>query len=176
MGVFIDVESMSSILGYTLPTTAVLACLGFAVFGVGVEMAGITVSKTIVKWFRGKELALAMGLEMAIARLGVFAVMWLSPIFANNGSNVPAEWTTANAFLWGLVFLTIGFLTFLIYTFMDVKLDKELGVGQGEVNSEDEFKVSDLKKIFTNPGFLAIAGLCVLFYSAIFPFQRKLLS
>ncbi|HML86053.1 MAG TPA: MFS transporter, partial [Bacteroidales bacterium] len=81
---FIDVESMSSILGYTLPTTAVLACLGFAVFGVGVEMAGITVSKTIVKWFRGKELALAMGLEMAIARLGVFAVMWLSPIFANN--------------------------------------------------------------------------------------------
>ncbi|HML86608.1 MAG TPA: MFS transporter, partial [Bacteroidales bacterium] len=83
-----------------------------------------------------------------------------------------AEWTTANAFLWGLVFLTIGFLTFLIYTFMDVKLDKELGVGEGVVNSEDEFKVSDLKKIFTNPGFLAIAGLCVLFYSAIFPFQR----
>mgnify|MGYP000843938178 FL=1 len=168
----VNVESVTSILGYTLPTTAFLACLGFAVFGVGVEMAGITVSKTIVKWFRGKELALAMGLEMAIARLGVFAVMWLSPIFANNGSSVPGEWTTANAFLWGLVFLTIGFLTFLIYTFMDVKLDKELGAAKGEASSEDEFKVSDLGKIFTNPGFLAIAGLCVLFYSAIFPFQR----
>ncbi|MBK7172546.1 MAG: MFS transporter [Bacteroidales bacterium] len=169
---FIDPSSMSSVLGYELPTTAVWACVGFAVFGVGVEMAGITVSKTIVKWFRGKELALAMGLEMAIARLGVFAVMWLSPIFANNGDNVPpSEWTTANAYLWGMIFLIIGLLTFLIYTVMDVKLEKQLGVSK-DAGGEEEFKVSDLKKIFTNPGFLAIAGLCVLFYSAIFPFQR----
>lgn len=138
---------------------------GFAVFGVGVEMVCIVCLKTIVKWFRGKELALAMGLEMAIARLGVFAVMWLSPIFANNGSNVPAEWTTANAFYGVWFFLTIGFLTFLIYTFMDVKLDKELGVGQGEVNSEDEFKVSDLKKIFTNRSFCISRTLCSLLFS-----------
>ena len=169
---FVDPASMSSVFGYELPTTAVWACVGFAIFGVGVEMAGITVSKTIVKWFRGKELALAMGLEMAIARLGVFAVMWLSPIFANNGDTVPpSEWTTADAFLWGMIFLIIGFLTFFIYTFMDVKLDKQVGVTK-ENSSEEEFKVKDLKKIFTNPGFLAIAGLCVLFYSAIFPFQR----
>ncbi len=169
---FVDPASMSSVFGYELPTTAVWACVGFAIFGVGVEMAGITVSKTIVKWFRGKELALAMGLEMAIARLGVFAVMWLSPIFANNGDAVPpSEWTTADAFLWGMIFLIIGFLTFFIYTFMDVKLDKQVGVTK-ENSSEEEFKVKDLKKIFTNPGFLAIAGLCVLFYSAIFPFQR----
>ena len=97
--------------------------------------------------------------------------MWLSPIFANNGSQNPAEWTTSNAFLWGMVFLIIGLLLFLIYTFMDVKLDKEIGASKSE-GGEDEFKVSDLGKILKNPGFLAIAGLCVLFYSAIFPFQR----
>jgi len=168
---FVDTTTMMNVFGYDLPTTAFFACLGFAVFGVGVEMAGITVSKTIVKWFKGKELALAMGLEMAIARLGVFAVMNLSPIFANNSATNPSEWTTSNAFLWGLIFLTIGFLTFLIYVFMDVKLDKQLGA-DATLEPEEEFKISDIGKIFKNPGFLAIAGLCVLFYSAIFPFQR----
>jgi MFS family permease len=147
-----------------IPASAKLAFFGFSIFGIGVEMAGITVSKTIVKWFKGREMALAMGLEMAVARLGVFAVFRLTPIFAENGG-------PSNSVLWGLVFLCIGFLTFFIYTFMDFKLDKQMGV-TNDVAPEDEFKISDLKKIFTNPGFLAIAGLCVLFYSAIFPFQQ----
>jgi MFS family permease len=147
-----------------IPASAKLAFFGFSIFGVGVEMAGITVSKTIVKWFKGREMALAMGLEMAVARLGVFAVFRLTPIFAENGG-------PSNSVFWGLIFLCIGFLTFFIYTFMDYKLDKQMGV-TNEVAPEDEFKLSDLKKIFTNPGFLAIAGLCVLFYSAIFPFQK----
>lgn len=147
-----------------IPASAKLAFFGFAIFGIGVEMAGITVSKTIVKWFKGREMALAMGLEMAVARLGVFAVFRLTPIFAENGG-------VSNSVFWGLVFLCIGFITFFIYTFMDYKLDKQMGV-TNEVAPEDEFKLSDLKKIFTNPGFLAIAGLCVLFYSAIFPFQK----
>jgi len=147
-----------------IPASAKLAFFGFSIFGVGVEMAGITVSKTIVKWFKGREMALAMGLEMAVARLGVFAVFRLTPIFAENGG-------PSNSVFWGLIFLCIGFITFFIYTFMDYKLDKQMGV-TNEVAPEDEFKLSDLKKIFTNPGFLAIAGLCVLFYSAIFPFQK----
>ncbi|MGE0088264.1 MAG: nitrate/nitrite transporter [Bacteroidales bacterium] len=149
----------------SVPSTAKLAFVGFAIFGIGVEMAGITVSKTIVKWFKGKEMALAMGLEMAVARLGVFAVFQLSPIFAERGG-------VSNSVLWGLVFLCIGFITFFIYTFMDVALDKQTGDDVKITSPEDEFKVSDLKKIFTNPGFLTIAGLCVLFYSAIFPFQK----
>ncbi|HOI87060.1 MAG TPA: MFS transporter [Lentimicrobium sp.] len=148
-----------------VPSSAKLAFFGFAIFGIGVEMAGITVSKTIVKWFKGKEMALAMGLEMAIARLGVFAVFRLTPIFAENGG-------VSNSVLWGLAFLCIGFIFFFIYTFMDRKLDKQMGVSAGSTNPEDEFKISDLGKIFSNPGFLAIAGLCVLFYSAIFPFQK----
>ncbi len=157
-------NSLGSFITY-IPATAKLAFIGFAIFGVGVEMAGITVSKTIVKWFRGKEMALAMGLEMAVARLGVFAVFRLTPIFAESGG-------VANSVRMGVAFLCIGFLTFLIYTFMDRKLDKQLGEQSAGAEPEEEFKISDLKKIFTNPGFLAIAGLCVLFYSAIFPFQK----
>jgi hypothetical protein len=147
-----------------IPATAKLAFVGFSIFGVGVEMAGITVSKTIVKWFKGKEMALAMGLEMAVARLGVFAVFQLTPIFAENGG-------VSNSVFMGLAFLCIGFITFFAYTFMDRKLDKQTGES-GIASPEDEFKISDIGKIFTNPGFLAIAGLCVLFYSAIFPFQK----
>jgi len=100
---------------------------------------------------------------MAIARLGVFAVFQLSPIFAKEGG-------VSNSVFFGVLFLIVGFLTFLIYTFMDKKLDKE--TGGIELAPEDEFKISDLGKILSNPGFLAIAGLCVLFYSAIFPFQK----
>jgi hypothetical protein len=147
-----------------IPASAKLAFVGFSIFGVGVEMAGITVSKTIVKWFKGKEMALAMGLEMAVARLGVFAVFQLTPIFAENGG-------VSNSVFMGLSFLCIGFITFFVYTFMDRKLDKQTGES-GIASPEDEFKISDIGKIFTNPGFLAIAGLCVLFYSAIFPFQK----
>jgi len=156
--------SLNSFITY-IPASAKLAMVGFSIFGIGVEMAGITVSKTIVKWFKGKEMALAMGLEMAVARLGVFAVFRLTPIFAENGG-------PSNSVFMGLAFLCIGFLTFFIYTFMDRKLDKQLGIQNAGSEPEEEFKVSDLKKIFTNPGFLAIAGLCVLFYSAIFPFQK----
>ncbi|NLX27369.1 MAG: major facilitator superfamily domain-containing protein 1 [Bacteroidales bacterium] len=148
-----------------VPASAKLAFVGFAIFGVGIEMAGITVSKTIVKWFKGKELALAMGLEMAIARLGVFAVFRLTPIFAENGG-------PSNSVFWGLLFLCIGFLTFLIFTFMDARLDKQIGANNVGEEPEEAFRISDLKKIITNPGFLAISGLCVLFYAAIFPFQK----
>lgn len=168
---FIDHSAVSSVFGWELPTTAMVAFIGFAIFGVGVEMAGITVSKTIVKWFKGKEMALAMGLEMAVARLGVFAVFRLSPIFANASSENPAEWDAPNSVFMGMAFLCIGFLSFLTYVFIDKKLDKQLG-DDAKLAPEDEFKFSDLGKIFTNPGFLAIASLCVLFYSAIFPFQK----
>lgn len=147
-----------------VPSSAKLAFFGFAIFGIGVEMAGITVSKTIVKWFKGRELALAMGLEMAVARLGVFAVFRLSPIFAENGG-------ASNAIFWGVAFLCVGFITFFIYTFMDARFDKEAG-NMENTEPEEAFRVSDLWLILKNPGFLAIAGLCVLFYSAIFPFQK----
>ena len=153
-----------------LPGSAKMACLGFMIFGCGCEMAGTTVSKAIAKWFKGKEMALAMGLEMAIARLGVFAVMWISPMIAGkfNGSVVaPVGFCTA--------LLVVGLLFFLIFTFMDKKFDSQLmeaGLLTAEKSPEDEFHISDLGKIFSSKMFWIVALLCVLYYSAIFPFQR----
>lgn len=150
----------------SFPANAKLASAGFAIFGCGVEMAGITVSKAIVKWFTGKELALAMGLEMAIARLGVFAVFRLSPYLANLGTE---DVVRPVAVVCGL--LCIGLISFIVYSFMDKELDKQLGESRSE-EPEDPFKVSDIKILFTNKTFLIVASLCVLYYSAIFPFQK----
>jgi MFS family permease len=150
------------------PASAKVACVGFAIFGCGVEMAGITVSKGIVKWFAGKELALAMGLEMAIARLGVFSVFRLSPYLAAKGGITLSVGV-------GTLLLLIGLLSFSVYFFFDKKLDSQifrLKSAAKTAEAEEEFKVSDLKAIFTSRTFMMVALLCVLFYSAIFPFQK----
>lgn len=152
----------------SMPASAKLAALGYAIFGIGVEMVGITVSKTIVKWFRGKELALAMGMEMAIARMGASVAFWLSPQFAK----ISATPQVVNSVYIGVALLAVGFLTFLTYTFLDKKIDKQLGVDERGNSSTDEFKVSDIGKILRNPGFITIAALCVLFYSGVFPFLK----
>lgn len=149
----------------SMPGSAKLASLGFMIFGCGCEMAGITVSKAIAKWFEGKEMALAMGLEMAIARLGVFAVLSASPRLAAQFGGIEAP------ILFCVVLLLIGLINFIVFSIMDVKLDKQKGVVAGGESGE-EFKVSDLKKIFTSKMFWFVALLCVLYYSAIFPFQR----
>jgi nitrate/nitrite transporter NarK len=148
----------------TLPASAKMASVGFMIFGCGVEMAGVTVSKGIVKWFKGKELALAMGIEMAIARLGVFAVFRISPRIAESMGNVSAP------VLLTMVLLLIGLLAFSVYFFFDKKLEQQMGL-QGD-EPEEEFKISDLGKLFTSKAFLIVSGLCVLYYSAIFPFQK----
>lgn len=151
-----------------LPGNAKLACLGFMIFGCGCEMAGITVSRAIAKWFAGKEMALAMGLEMAIARLGVFAVFWISPVIANSslfGGGVPASVAFCT------VLLLIGLINFLVFSVMDSRLDAQAGKSE-EGASDEEFKFSDMGKIFSSKMFWIVALLCVLYYSAIFPFQR----
>lgn len=147
----------------SFPASAKLASVGFMIFGCGVEMAGVTVSKAIVKWFTGKELALAMGLEMAIARLGVFAVFRMSPWLAESGA------VTKPVAICCLLLL-IGLINFIVFTFMDKKLDKQLDALQTE--EEEPFRISDIGKLFTSKTFLIVSMLCVLYYSAIFPFQK----
>ena len=153
-----------------MPASAKMASLGFMIFGCGCEMEGPNVSKILAKWFKGKEMALAMGLEMAIARLGVFAVMWISPIIANKfGGSVVAPLGFCGALL------VIGLINFIIFGVMDTKFDKDLvaaGLATEEKSPEDEFHVSDLGAIFKSKMFWIVAMLCVLYYSAIFPFQR----
>lgn len=151
-----------------MPGSAKLAAFGFTIFGCGCEMAGITVSKAIAKWFKGKEMALAMGVEMAIARLGVFAVLSLSPRVADwMGGNNPSV-VAPVAFC--TVLLLIGLISYSVFTIMDTRLDRQTQSGDEE--GEEEFKLSDVKNLLTSRLFWIIALLCVLYYSAIFPFQR----
>lgn len=146
-----------------MPASAKLSAIGFMIFGCGAEMAGITVSRGIVKWFKGKEMALAMGIEMAIARVGVAVVVVASPALA---AIKPISVSRPVAF--ELVLLCIGLICFIVYGFMDKKLDAQ-GV---EEEKDDPFKVSDISKILSLKVFWLVALLCVLYYSAIFPFQK----
>lgn len=147
-----------------------MAGLGFAVFGVGVEVAGITVSKIIVKWFKGKEMALAMGLEMATARIGTGLAIGTSLPVANAFNDV------SKPLLFGLVMAAIGLIAFIIYVFQDKKLDASEAAANEANNTpaeeEESFKIRDIFKIITNKAWWYIALLCVLFYSAVFPFLK----
>ena len=148
-----------------MPASAKLAAIGFMIFGCGVEMAGITVSRGIVKWFKGREMALAMGSEMALARLGVATCMIFSPMFANWGGKVDVS----RAVAFGVVLLCIALIMFVVYFFMDKKLDSQTGEAE---EKDDPFKISDIGRILSSWGFWLVALLCVLYYSAIFPFQK----
>ena len=150
------------IFGY--PVQVILATLGFAIFGMGAEITGITVTKVIAKWFTGHELALAMGLQVAMARIGTAAALACSLPFANAMGNVSAP------VLLGAALLCVGVVSFLVYCVMDRKFDASVATDEG--TSEEGFSFGDLKLIFTNKGFWLIAILCVLFYSGVFPFLK----
>jgi hypothetical protein len=157
----------------SMPASAKVAAIGYGIFGIGVEMAGITTSRTVVKWFKGKELALAMGMQLATARLGASIAFFFSADIA--GEKVVDGIRTGNVLnpvYLGVALVSIGFLTFLMYTFMDKKLDKQTGQTGPGADPTEEFHLSDLKKIITNRGFLLISFLCVLFYSGVFPFLK----
>jgi MFS family permease len=150
-----------------MPASAKLASVGFMVFGCGVEMAGITVSRGIVKWFKGREMALAMGSEMALARLGVATCMIFSPMFAK--ANIFGGANVSHSVAFGVILLMIALIMFIVYFFMDKKLDAQTGEAE---EKDDPFRLKDLKGILSSWGFWLVALLCVLYYSAIFPFQK----
>ena len=156
----------SVILG--IKAQVLIAGLGFAIFGVGVEVAGISVSKIIVKWFKGKELALAMGLEMATARLGTALALSTSVPIAAAFGKVSAPVLVC------LIMLVIGMISFLVYTVMDRKLElSEAEEASGDLaEAEESFRFSDILFIIRNKGWWLIAILCVLFYSSVFPFLK----
>ena len=148
-----------------MPASAKFAACGFMIFGCGCEMAGITVSRGIVKWFKGREMALAMGSEMALARLGVATCMIFSPFFARLGGEISVTRSVA----FGVVLMCIALIMTIVYFFMDQKLDSQTGEAE---EKDDPFKISDIGTILSDSGFWIVALLCVLYYSAIFPFQK----
>lgn len=161
-------EARVMFLGADVTKQVLYASLGYALFGVGVEIAGITVSKIIAKWFKGKELALAMGLEMACARIGTGLAIGLTPVlaiaFAVDG--VPS---ISMPILLGLMLLIIGLISFIVFAVMDKKRDQE---DADTLEEEEPFRVKDILTIISLKGFWYLAALCVLFYSAVFPFLK----
>ena len=149
----------------TIKRQVVLAALGFAFFGIGYEMCGITVSKAIVRWFSGKEMALAMGLQVAMARLGTALALGFSPIIALN-------WGLPRPILIGVFCVGVGLIAYLYYCTMDRRLDKDKGVETQNLASQDDekFHFSDMKLTVKNPGFWLITLLCLFYYSALYPF------
>jgi len=163
-GGFSTVEEINFLGLFKIKEQVFFAALGFSIFGVGVEYAGITVSKSVAKWFKGKEIALAMGMQVAIARLGSFAPLAFGAYFAST-QGVPFT------ILVVVMFLILGLIGFFYYNIMDKKLDKQIGE-QEEQSADDEFKLSDIKVVTSNRGFWLVALLCVLFYGAVFPFYK----
>ena len=153
--------------GTYLPTSAAWASLGFAIFGVGYEMTGITVSKAMVRWFTGHELALAMGIQLAMARLGTAAALSISAPIARH-------FTLSTPLLVALAFLIIGLLSFLVFCIMDLRLDKseEKRIKSYDNADDEKFRFSDIIVTLRNPGFWLITIFCVLFYSAVSPFLK----
>lgn len=137
--------------------------LGFAVFGVGTEAIGITISKAVVRWFKGKEMALAMGMQMSIARLGTALAIGISIPLA-------LKFSITAPILFALIVMILGVVSFILFSILDIKLDKSENIKEEVVNPDDEFKIKDILSIIGNLGFWYIAILCVLFYSAVFPF------
>jgi MFS family permease len=141
-----------------------IASIGYATFGMGIELCGITASKVIVRWFRGYEMALAMGLQVAVARIGTGLALGISAPIAK-------AFSVSTPILVGTFTLALGLMTFLIYCAMDRRLDaSEPAVEDG--GDEDKFRLSDIGSILSNRGFWYIAFLCALFYSAVFPFLK----
>lgn len=155
-------EFEGEMFGYQMQV--IIACVGFATYGVGCEIAGITVSKVIVKWFTGHELALAMGAQVALARLGTAAALSFALPFAKAMGGVSASIAL------GAAMLCIGMIAFIVYNVMDKKEDTaSMAVAE---EAEEGFKFSDLKILFTNKGFWYITLLCLMFYAGVFPFLK----
>ena len=162
--------TLSSVVILGLNAQLFWACIGFAIFAVGVEVAGITVSKIIVKWFKGKELATAMGMQVAMARIGTAIALGFSVPIARATGIIDVS----RPLLVALIALCIGLIVFIVYNLLDIKLDKSEATANelNEADEEEDFKLSDIGKILNNKGWWYIAILCVLFYSAVFPFLK----
>ena len=146
------------------PKSALMAGLGFGVFGVGCEMFGIAANKAVVRWFKGKEMALAIGLNTSTGRIGTALAMFTPLPLYKLTKDISAP------VLVSILLLCIGLLIFIFFTVLDKRLDKE--ESDAGVAPDEEFKFTDIKEIANNRAFWYIAILCVLFYSAVFPFIK----
>ena len=163
--------------GLTPNSSLTIAYIGCMLFGLGSEIAGVAVTRSIAKWFKGKNVALAMGLQLAIARIGTGLAMLLSPVLVLKNHVEGTMFTlseTNKPAIVGLSLLFIGMILWAIFVAMDAKYDRQEGIvsQRGEVKEEDKFKFSDIFKVLGNPRFIMIALLCVFFYCCVISFKK----
>ena len=163
--------------GLTPNSSLTIAYIGCMIFGLGSEIAGVAVTRSIAKWFKGKNVALAMGLQLAIARIGTGLAMLLSPVLVLKNHMEGTVYTlseTNKPAIVGLSLLFIGMILWAIFVAMDAKYDRQEGIvsQRGEVKEEDKFKFSDIFKVLGNPRFIMIALLCVFFYCCVISFKK----
>ena len=161
----------------TPKSSLTIAYIGCMLFGLGSEIAGVAVTRSIAKWFKGKNVALAMGLQLAIARIGTGLAMLLSPVLVLKNHMEGTVFTlseTNKPAIVGLSLLFIGMILWAIFVAMDAKYDRQEGIvsQRGEVKEEDKFKFSDIFKVLSNPRFIMIALLCVFFYCCVISFKK----
>jgi len=149
-----------------LKTQLLVACIGYAIFAMGLEMAGITVTKAIARWFKGHEMALAMGLQVAVARIGTALALSSALPLAKYFHSL------STPILLGLVGLSIGLISYLVFCVMDKKLEKSLDEANEEMPDEEAFQAKNILLVIKNKGFWLLAFMCVLFYSAVYPFLK----
>jgi len=139
--------------------------LGRLLFGLGAETSIVVINKIMVKWFNGKELSFAFAVNIAIARIGTALALICSPLLINT------------SYGWGLslwiaaILMTMGLLFFILYIMIENNMEKGIISEKTLTNEEDEFHFKDVLKLLTNRAFIYITLLCVIFYSAVFPFQ-----
>lgn len=154
----------------------ILAYVGCMIFGLGSEIAGVAVTRSIAKWFKGGKVALAMGLQLAIARIGTATAFILSPMLVaeKSAGQMYSLAETSRPALVGLCLLFAGAVLWAVFVAMDAAHDRRNGIvaGRGQVAETDKFKFSDIIKLLTNGRFIMIALLCVFFYCCIISFKK----
>lgn len=162
--------------GLPASTSLTIAYAGCMLFGLGSEIAGVAVTRSIAKWYKGGNVAFAMGAQVAVARLGTAAAFILSPVLVAQkaqGEMYTLRETAAPATL-GLMLILVGVLLWALFVAMDARFDREKGIssGRGKVREEDKFKFSDILRLLSNPRFILISLLCVFFYCCIISFKK----
>ena len=161
--------------GMAPKTSLTVAYAGCMLFGLGSEIAGVGVTRSIAKWFKGRNMAFAMGLQLAIARLGTALALILSPMLvkAKAEGEIYTLLETAKPAFFGLALLLLGTVLWAVFVMMDTRFDAQNGLtDRKERKEEDEFKFSDIFKVLSNKHFIMSALLCVFFYCSIISFKK----
>ncbi len=157
-----------------------IAYAGCMFFGLGSEIAGTAVTRSIAKWFRHGPMALAMGLQLAIARLGTALALVLSPrLVVENAGHVYSLAETARPAVFGLGLMAAGLILWALFVAMDARYDRREAIlrqaqddRKQAQDDKDAFRMSDVLGILKNGNFWLVGLLCVLFYSSIIAFKK----